>query len=598
MWTTERMRGGRWMGVALVLMAGAAAAHGQAINPWVTSDAAVSAGEAAPNMFSLAALHDSPAFRDLEPREFCMKFFDIYYDGRRKNWRSFKQGMELWAHTPQGPMANPKVQELDPIVLMNVHGSGFCGLASGLLEGIYQSRPGGKPGKPAIDARRWFLAKYIHSVTDAFYDGRWHYLDIDLGGYAGDKQKGIWSMADVLADPESYYGPKTTLKSKYFFKADGKGSWVKKVNRARSYTFQDNHMLGHEMTFCLRKGETFTRYFSPAAAGWSAFAPHTKKVQKDQKGFCELVYAPAAADARAAALSAEGDVMVFAVRCPYNISSSKVEATGKASVSFDLGRTWQPVGADGLVAGAANRWDYLLRIKGGALKKVTTRGMLHPAALPRVGKAGTKMTVTKMAEYQTLTWIPDFKAATVEAGLKFRKRSALSFTGGSLVGRGTAMIPVVAPAGTRIVKVAACVIGGTGNPPSADKYLTLRIGPAGKAKLVGRTTDCTAWGLDGIDKIDHAQNNVNGEATFEPTEKAEVLIGLHGWGYASGVRIYVGYVPAEKPAAAAGTLTITHGFDGKTFKKAIPAGNIGDGPVTYTVPGGAKVNEFIRMEVK
>ena len=61
----------------------------------------------------------------------------------------------------------------------------FCGVASGLLEGVYQSRPGGKPGKPAIDARRWFLAKYVHSVTDAFYDGKWHYLDIDLGGYAG-----------------------------------------------------------------------------------------------------------------------------------------------------------------------------------------------------------------------------------------------------------------------------------------------------------------------------------------------------------------------------------------------------------------------------
>jgi hypothetical protein len=592
-----------WLGAALVILIGATGASAQMINPWVTSDAAVSDGRAAPNMFSMAALHDSPAFKDLKPREFCMKFFDTYYDGRRKNWRSYKKGMELWAHTPQGPMAHPKVQELDPVVLMNVHGSGFCGVASGLLEGVYQSRPGGKPGKPAIDARRWFLAKYVHSVTDAYYDGKWHYLDIDLGGYAGDKQKGIWSMADVLADPDSYYGPKTTIKSKYFFKVDGKGNWVKKVNRAKSYTFQDNHMLGHEMTFALRKGETFTRYFSAAAAGWSEFAPHTKRVQQDQKGFCELIYAPSAADAKAAALSSDGDAMVFAVRCPYNITSSKVEATGTLSVSFDLGRTWQALGDDGAVAGVVNRWDYLLKVKGGALKKITTRGMLHPASLPRVGKGATKMTVTKAADYQTLTWIPDFssdaavrKVATVEGGLKFKKRSSLSFTGGSLAGRGSVTIPVVAPAGTRIVKVAACVIGGTGNPPDAGKYLTLHIGPAGQAKLVGQTTDCTSWGLDGIDKIDHAQNNVNGEATFDPTEKAEVRVGMHGWAYTTGLRIYVGYVPVAK--AGAGTLTITHGFDGKTFKQTVAGDKADAGPVTYTVPGGATVNEFIRMEVK
>ena len=72
---------------------------------------------------------------------------------------------------------------------------------------------------------------------------------------------------------------------------------------------------------------------------------------------------------------------------------------------------------------------------------------------------------------------------------------------------------------------------------------------------------------------------------------------INPWGQVLGVRIYVGYVPAAG-AAATGTLTVTHGFDGKTFKKVIPVKQIDAGPVTYTVPGGAKVNEFIRMEVK
>ncbi|MFH1707827.1 MAG: hypothetical protein ABIF71_07910 [Planctomycetota bacterium] len=105
-----------------------------------------------------------------------------YYDGRRKDWGAFQKGLTLWAHTPQEPHANPAIIELDPVLLLNVHGTGYCGIQSGLLEGIYQSRPGGTPGKPAIEARRWFLAGIVHSVCDAFYDGKWHYYDIDLGG--------------------------------------------------------------------------------------------------------------------------------------------------------------------------------------------------------------------------------------------------------------------------------------------------------------------------------------------------------------------------------------------------------------------------------
>jgi len=513
----------RRLGIA-VLAAGVlcglpSAAPGQAVNPWLTSDAPVSAGLAEPNVFSLEALHNSPPLAGLAPKEFCLKFWEVYYDGRRKSYGQFRKGMTLWAHTPCEPRASKNVIELDPIVLLNVHGSGYCGLASGLLEGVYQSRPGGKPGEPAIDARRWFLAGIVHSVTDAYYEGRWHYLDIDLGGYAGDAKRGIWSLVDVLADPAGYYGAKADRKSPYFFKADGNGKWVEKISRSGTYTFQDNLMLGHEMTFTLRCGETFTRYFSADAAGWSEQPPYCKNIQKGQKGYCEMVYAPTAAQAAAGALQAGDGEAVYAVRCPYTITSSRIEATGKLSVSYDLGRTWQPV--DTAEPVAAGRWDYLLKVAGGQLKKVTTRGMLHPGSLPRVGDKPTKMTVTSMGDYQTLTWTPDFssaealaKVAAVAATLKHGNSAVASFTGGRLTGTGSVTFPVAAPPGAKLVKLAACVMGGGRYPPASDRYLELRIGPAGAAKLVGRSTDCTAWGVTGPAMIDHWQNNVNGSATF------------------------------------------------------------------------------------
>lgn len=572
-------------------------------NPWVTSDAKVFSDSEAPNAFSMDTFHTSSAFKGLAPKEFCHKLFDVYYDGRRKNWDAFGKGMTLWAHTGQEPRASANVIELDPVVLLNVHGTGYCGIQSGLLEGIYQSRPGGTTGKPAIEARRWFLDGIVHSVCDAYYDGKWHYFDVDLGGWAGDSEKEVWSVADVIADPKGYYGAKASLKAKYFYGADGKGSWVEKINGGKSYCFQDNEMLGHEMTFALHKGERFTRWFSKEDTGWSETPPHTKAIDEKQKGYCELVWEPNAKDLAAEALSAKDGATIIAIRCPYNITSSKVETDGKASISFDLGRTWSPLESDGTVKDAANRWDYLLKIEGGTLKKVTTRGLLHPGSLPRVGDAATKMTVTKSAGYHTLTYVPDwssaekFSASTKATGLNYKISNRLTFTGGEVNGAGELLIPVKAPPECKIVKLSACVMGGSGYPADANKFLEVHLGAAGQSKLAGRSTDCSTWGNTPGQKVEHWQNNVNGSAALEPCADAEVKVIVKGGGSVQGVRIFVGYAPDKKPAAA-GTLAITHGFDGQTFAKEIPIADLEKGPVGYTIPNGAKKNQFIKMEVK
>lgn len=589
---------------ALLLVAGSLSTAGGAANPWVTSDA-IPYGQPVPNVWSIESFHASPALVGLPPKDFCRKVWDIYHDGRRKSYGDFAAGLTLWSHTSQEPQAVVGLIELDPVLLLNVHGSGYCGIQSGLLEGICQSRPGGEPGKPAIDARRWFLGGgVIHSVTDAFYDGRWHYFDIDLAGYAGDAEKEVWSMADVIADPRGYYGAKTTFKSPYFFGADGNGAWVDKIVAAKSYTFQDGHMLGHEMSFSLRPGESFTRYFSKEAAGWAELAPPTRKPEEKMKGFCELIYEPKDAGQVAAdALSAGAGAVILAVRCPYNITSSRVEASGTASYSTDLGRTWKPLPPDGVVADAVNRWDYLLKIEGGTLRRVTTRGMLHPGALPRVGATPTKMTVAAMADYDVLTWIPDWStpealaANTTLQGLKLTPEKNVAFSGGKVAGTGELTIPVPAPPGCQIVKLSVCAIAGIGSAPDPKKWVELHLGPAGATKRVGQSTDCSEWGLVAATRVDHWQGNVNGTARFEPCAQAEVKVVCKGWGTVRGLRIYVGYV-REKPAPATGTLVITHGYDGKTFVQEVAAADLSKGPLSYAVPGGATRNEFIALALR
>ncbi|MBN1807743.1 MAG: hypothetical protein JW909_01660 [Planctomycetes bacterium] len=577
------------------------AAEAVCVNPWVMSDTVVSDKYPAPNTFSMEAFHDSPMFKGLTPSQFCYRLFDIYYDGRRKDWNGFQVGMTLWAHTPQEPKASPNVIELDPVILLNVHGTGYCGIQSGLLEGIYQSRPGGSPGRPAIEARRWYLDGIVHSVCDAFFDGQWHYFDIDLGGWAGDNTNPVWSVADVLRNPKGYYTA-TTRRSSYFYGADGNGSWVEKINPAKSYAFQDCHMLGHEMSFPLRKGETFTRYFSEQAAGWKVVPPDTRAPQGKQKGYCEIVYAPAPADEADGVLFKDGSANVFDIRCPYNIVSSVVKTSGSASYSTDLGRTWKPLPADGSVPDAVNRWDYLLKIQGGHLTGVTTRGFLHPGALPRLGRQPATMTVQCMKPYHTLTIIPDMTSAEALSsvariqGLKHDANKTNSFTGGRLGGTGSVTFPLAAPQGTKIVRAAVCVMGGAGTTPQKNNFLEVHIGPAGKTALVSRSTDCSTWGTQPGSKVEHWQNNVNGEAEFPPASAAEVTVRANGWSSITGVRLYVGLVPDRKPSPS-GSLLVTHGFDGRSFTKSLSISSLEKVPARYAVPAASR-NDFIRMEVK
>ena len=176
--------------LAVALMAALAwqsTAFGLVHNPWPVS-------EHVPNVYDMQAMHNDPRFKGLGPREFSIKFHDTFYDFRRQGYK-LKDG--YWFHHG-APLQEPDgisgCEALDPTKLLNVYGYGYCGIASGLLEGVYESR--------GLNARRWSLHGSKHSVCEVFYEGEWHYFDIDLGGWGADASGNVYGIMDIVQDIE------------------------------------------------------------------------------------------------------------------------------------------------------------------------------------------------------------------------------------------------------------------------------------------------------------------------------------------------------------------------------------------------------------
>jgi len=62
----------------------------------------------------------------------------------------------------------------DALKNLNVHNHGFCGIQGPVLEGVFRAA--------GFDARSFSVPAWSHVATEVFYDGQWHYFDLDLRG--------------------------------------------------------------------------------------------------------------------------------------------------------------------------------------------------------------------------------------------------------------------------------------------------------------------------------------------------------------------------------------------------------------------------------
>jgi len=178
----------------------------------------------------------------------------------------------------------PTGEVLDPVKLLNSYGFGLCYQFAPLLEALFEA--GGFE-----DARCWFLTG--HTVTEVFYDGKYHLFDSDMLGYTtvgrGDPHTlpvaGVRELErDSTIILEKLLAPDRVDSTKVVY------PWYPADVRARAMdgyagTFtsrNDNRLFpytrysrGHSMDFVLRPGERIVRSFEPEHSG-AYYLPYKK----------------------------------------------------------------------------------------------------------------------------------------------------------------------------------------------------------------------------------------------------------------------------------------------------------------------------------
>jgi len=161
----------------------------------------------------------------------------------------------------------------DPIKIMNVYNVGFCGIFGPVLDGVYQ-------GIGFETGRAFSVPKWYHTTTEVWYNGGWHYFDLDVRGALLRPDGTVASVAEAQTDRSLWTSPK--LKIEPFFPSHSDKSKVFEIYRDSPIdNFYHWFQGGHVMDFRLRQGETFTRYWRPQDGRWHHLTEFNKGFVRD-----------------------------------------------------------------------------------------------------------------------------------------------------------------------------------------------------------------------------------------------------------------------------------------------------------------------------
>ncbi|MFB3891399.1 MAG: hypothetical protein ACE15C_05175 [Phycisphaerae bacterium] len=327
-----------------------------------------------PDMTSIESVVRSIIRPGMTDEEKCMALYWFVHDHR------------YW-YPSFYPVENSK-PVADPVLIVNCYPALICQNDATVTTAFWAAA--------GFDVRYWQLGG--HTTGEVFYGGKWRNFDATSGRFVRDQDGGVGGV-DL---------------SQRFYKPD----------KSRVEPF-DDFEIGHEMNFSLRKGETFTRYWSPLGDGPDFWRPSNTKDKRadnrpghrlgldaamsrkpyrfDHKGSGVanglLTFTPdvrekgwetlfdkadsVAADAAGMISPAEGKTgeLVWRVYIPWTITGAFLEgefAVGsggeiKASVSADNGSTWKDLGA---VAAGRQKIPLREQVAGefGYLVKLTLKG--------------------------------------------------------------------------------------------------------------------------------------------------------------------------------------------------------------------------------
>ena len=419
----------RFWFIAAVLLIGLPAVHAHEHAPRVVSPHNADA-------YSMKTFAEYPRWRDLKGDA---KVWEVYKYLADRRTGIYPMGAGAWEGKDQ-------VYDFgyirDPVKMINVYSVGYCDMLGPTMAGVMKDMGIGP-------SRTLNLPGWGHVVAEVFYDGKWHYLDLDVRAAFRRADGSLASMEEAKKEADLWKGPNTPL----FFPLDDLKSTQKVYADTAVQARHGVNMGGHTMDYVLRRGETFTRWWTPQGGRWNHQPQYDKKpfpadlIEKEPRGpkckhpsytmhthgngrfvyapdltgksadFADGVYDAKNVQAGPSGLVAQapGDAAaIFEIRSPYVIVPrvGKTETTDDdveasvvkldavdvaASVSIDNGLTWQPAPLPDLTPVVSGRYSYLLRLELKGEKavvrsmEVTTWVQVHPASLPSLRKGKNEM---------------------------------------------------------------------------------------------------------------------------------------------------------------------------------------------------------------
>ena len=156
----------------------------------------------------------------------------------------------------------------DPLKILNVYNVGYCGIFGPTLDGIFQ-------GIGFERARSFGVPGWNHCTTEVWYDGGWHYFDLDVRGALMKPDGSIASVLEAQQDRKLWVDPPRRIAP--FFPNDHDKNRVFEIYRdSRIDYFYQWFQSSHTMDFALRQGESLTRYWRPRKGRWHHLPDYSK----------------------------------------------------------------------------------------------------------------------------------------------------------------------------------------------------------------------------------------------------------------------------------------------------------------------------------
>ena len=156
----------------------------------------------------------------------------------------------------------------DPLKILNVYNMAYCGIFGPVLDGIFQ-------GVGFEDGRSFGVEAWNHCTTEVWYDGGWHYFDLDVRGALADANGMVVSLREARRNRRLWTNP--PCKVGPFFPKDNDKNRVFEIYRdSKIHYYYRWFEAGGTMDFYLRQGETFTRWPKPQDGRWHHLPRYNK----------------------------------------------------------------------------------------------------------------------------------------------------------------------------------------------------------------------------------------------------------------------------------------------------------------------------------